>query len=335
VPRLTAIVPATDSPPTVERCRDAIASAVQPPDELLIVESVAAPGPAAARNAGALVARGDVLVFVDSDVIVHPDAFGRIRAAFDAQPDLIALFGSYDDAPPERGAVSSFRNLLHHHVHQHCDGPTCTFWAGLGAIRRDAFLEAGGFDAARFRHPSVEDIDLGMRLARRGARLELDPLLLGTHLKAWTLVRMLRTDLTLRGAPWVAVLLRHGTAGSTLNLAWRHRLSSAASLFALRALAGRRPVSAFVALALLALNNRSLYGLLLRRGGPWQALAGVGLHAVHNLTAAASVPLGALSYLRDRDHRAPPSLAGAVTAADTGESGPVPLPESERVTASA
>ena len=39
-------------------------------------------GPAAARNAAAAAAAGDVLVFIDSDVAVERDAFTRIRAAF-------------------------------------------------------------------------------------------------------------------------------------------------------------------------------------------------------------------------------------------------------------
>ena len=85
---------------------------------------------------------------MDADVAVHADAFRRIRAAFTADPGLTAVFGSYDDDPPALGAVSGFRNLLHYHVHQSSAGPAGTFWAGLGAVRRDAFAEAGGFDSA-------------------------------------------------------------------------------------------------------------------------------------------------------------------------------------------
>jgi hypothetical protein len=44
--------------------------------------------------------------------------------------------------------------------------------------------------------------------------------------------------------------------------------------------------------------NRSLYGLLWRRGGPRKAVPGVGLHALHHLTAVVAVPLGGLAWLR-------------------------------------
>ena len=150
-----------------------------------------------------------MLVFVDSDVEVHADALARIRAAFADDPGLTAVFGSYDDAPPG-GTVAAFRNLLHHHVHQRGAGPASTFWSGLGAIRRDAFLAAGGFDGERFPHPSIEDVDLGARLVADGARIVLDPAIQGTHLKAWTLRSMVRTDFARRGVPWVALLLRSG-----------------------------------------------------------------------------------------------------------------------------
>ena len=106
-------------------------------------------------------------MFIDSDVEVHRDAFVRIRRAFDADPELTALFGAYDDDPGERDPVSSFRNLLHHHVHTLGEGPATTFWAGLGAVRSEAFHAVGGFDAVRYPWPSIEDIELGGRLTKR------------------------------------------------------------------------------------------------------------------------------------------------------------------------
>ncbi|MDX6511326.1 MAG: hypothetical protein QOE36_830 [Gaiellaceae bacterium] len=300
--RLTAIVPATNEPPTLARCLAAIRGSDEAPEELVVVEEPSGAGPAAARNAGAARASGDVLVFVDADVVVHPEAFARIRAAFAGDPHLDAVFGSYDDDPEADGVVSSFRNLLHHHVHQSSAGPASTFWAGLGAVRAEPFSRAGGFDAERFAAPSVEDIDLGLRLSAAGARIRLDPSVLGKHLKAWSLRDMVLTDVTRRGAPWVALLLRDGGAGSrsALNLGWRHRLSAAAALAGTAgALTGRRRVAAGSFAALLVLNA-DFYALLARRRGAPTALAGVGLHVVHHLASAASVPVGVISYLRER-----------------------------------
>src|SRR5690349_22447458 len=101
--RLSAVVPATDSPATLERCVAAIRAADEAPEEVIVVESAPGPGPAAARNEGAARAANDVLVYVDSDVVVRPDAFARIRAALAADPELAAVFGSYDDEPEAPG----------------------------------------------------------------------------------------------------------------------------------------------------------------------------------------------------------------------------------------
>ncbi|MFO7572686.1 MAG: glycosyltransferase family A protein [Gaiellaceae bacterium] len=298
--RLTAIVPATNDPPTLQRCVDAIRSARDTPEQLIVVTHAGSPGPAAARNEGARRADGDVLVFVDADVIPRSDAFERIRAAFDADAGLVALFGSYDDSPEAPGVVSRFRNLLHHHTHHASAGPAETFWAGLGAVRRDAFVAAGGFDQERYRVPSVEDIDLGMRLTARGARVRLDPDVQGTHLKAWTLREMVRTDLLQRGIPWIALLLRRGRRSRALNLGWQHRLSAASSVGCLLAVRARRPLLAAGFLISLAALNARFYALLQRRVGRRGAVLGVGLHVIHHGTSTLSVPLGILAYLRDR-----------------------------------
>jgi hypothetical protein len=238
-----------------------------------------------------------VLVFVDADVTVHPDAFARIRQAFAADSNLVALFGSYDDAPAAPNIVSVFRNLLHHHVHQAGAGPAATFWAGLGAMRRDAFEASGGF----VEHP-IEDIELGMRLSQSGARILLDPAVQGKHLKHWSLWGMLRTDLIVRGIPWVGLLLEHRGSPSAigLNLGWRHRLTAMTCLALVPAAALRNVWLAVAALALLVALNFSFYGLLVRRQGLARAIVGIGLHVLHQAVAVAAVPLGVLVFYSRR-----------------------------------
>lgn len=295
--RLTAIVPATNRPATLPGCLAAINGATAPPEQLIIVDDTAIRHPALARNVGARQASGDILIFVDADVTVHRDVFLRIRQAFEADQGLMALFGSYDDAPAAPGIVSGFRNLLHHHVHQGAAGPAGTFWAGLGAVRRDAFEAQGGFVV----HP-IEDIEFGMRLARSGARILLDPTVQGTHLKQWSVYSMVRTDLLVRGIPWVGLLLEfRGSASPTaLNLGWRHRLSALASLVLLAAIPLQSLWVALGAVTLLVVLNFSFYSLLARRQGLLKAITGIGLHILHHLVSVVAVPLGVLSYLSRR-----------------------------------
>jgi GT2 family glycosyltransferase len=315
---ISAIIPATDRPVTLARCLEAIGAAADAPDEVIVIDEPSGIGPAGARNAGALRASGSVLVFVDSDVQVHPDAFTRIREAFGADPQLAALFGSYDDLPSAHGPVSTFRNMLHHYVHQSSGGPATTFWAGLGAVRRDVFFEVDGFDDRRFLSPSVEDIELGLRLAAAGHAIRLDPEIQGTHLKRWGLRTMLLTDLLYRGMPWTALLLDRGPQAARLNLRGSHGVAAAAfTLGLLASLLGRRRLAAPLAAAYFAINFR-FYALMLRRAGPGNAAAAVALLAIHNAAALGSAPLGVLAYASERVRMvgdSPPRLTTHVNGA--------------------
>jgi GT2 family glycosyltransferase len=297
---LTVVIPATDAPPTLARCLEGIRAAADSPEEVLVIDSPPRAGPAHCRNVGAWRATSPIVAFVDADVVVHADVFTRIRQAFAADAELAAVFGAYDDQPAGAGTVSAFRNLLHHHMHSSAAGRATTFCSALGALRRDVLLESGGFDERRYGRASIEDIDLGLRLSERGARIALDPCIAGTHLKVWTLRSMLATDLLRRGTPWIALLARRGHSSRALNLAWRHRLSAAFTAMTLIGISLRHRAATLAGIGIVLWINRAFYRLLWRRRGPKEAVLGVLLHALHHLTAIASVPAGIVLFLIQR-----------------------------------
>ena len=137
--RLSVIVPVYNGGDGLGRCLLGLAASLRPADEVILVDDCSTDGspdiaaahgarvlstengprgPAHARNRGAKVATGDVLVFVDADVVVHADTLGRMEAILAGEPDVQALFGSYDDHPPGPGLASRYKNLQHHYVHQ-------------------------------------------------------------------------------------------------------------------------------------------------------------------------------------------------------------------------
>ena len=295
--RLSVIIPATDEPATLDEALSAIRAAAEPPEEIIVIDHPRRLGASAARNCGATDARGDVLVFIDADVAVAPDAFRRIRAHFAEEPELTAVFGAYDDDPSDRSVVSSFRNLLHHHVHRGSPGRASTFWSGIGAVNRSAFLEVDGFDE-HYDRPSIEDIELGGRLLDQGAHIVLDPDIEGKHLKTWSLREMVATDIMRRGAPWIALMLRQRAIPSTLNLGWRHRLSALMCLFAIVFTATRHWSLASSAVVLFIGLNWRFYLLLITHRGPVFAIAGPLLHALHHVSAIISVPIGIAQHVR-------------------------------------
>ncbi len=312
------MIPATDRRATLGGVLLAVAAAEEPAEEVLVIETRGA-GSGAARNEGAVRAEGEILVFIDSDVEIQADALARIRQAFRADPGLTAVFGSYDDRPPPVGIASRFRNLLHHHVHQQSAGEVTTFWAGLGAIRRDEFLRSGGFDSVRYPGSTMEDIELGMRLSAAGCRIVLDPLLRGTHMKRWPVALMVSTDFWRRGIPWVRLLLRRRELPTALNLGWRHRISALLSVDVALSLARGRPARAAGTLAGFLALNRHFHLLLWRRGGVRTAISGIPLHLLHHLTAVAAVAAACGLELMDHLPRPGARGSGSDPAADRGD----------------
>ena len=135
--------------------------------------------------------------------------------AFEADPDLAGVMGSYDNDPSHPGCVSQYRNLLHSYIHHSSQGVVESFWTGCGAIRREDFAAAGGFNEV-YDRPSIEDVEFGVRLVASGRRIVLDPAIQVKHQKGWTLTSMVETDLIYRALPWT--VLAWSGAGLPKNL---------------------------------------------------------------------------------------------------------------------
>jgi glycosyltransferase involved in cell wall biosynthesis len=290
-------------------------------------------GPAAARNLGARHATGEVLLFIDADVAIHPDALERIRERFSSDPDLDALIGSYDDAPPGNSFVSQFKNLQHSFVHHEGNRRASGFWCGCGAIKRSVYSAYGGLDES-YRRASIEDIELGFRLMRAGRKLALDPSIECKHLKTWTFWGLVRTDVLERGLPWTILILRTRFLPDDLNLRWSQRFSVILSmlLVALTGLelgivsAGSRSLHSLPAIAAITADlgciyvlNRNFYAFLASRKGWGFTFGAIWLHLLYFLYSGVSFVLGVGLFLYRILVPAPRRTGYAPTAASENE----------------
>jgi len=317
--KLAVIIPARNAAATLAQSLDALFAQISADDEVIVVDDystddaceVAARfsvrliklprhmGASAARNRGVQLSRAPLLFFYDADVVLAPGALARANAIM-SRPEVGAVLGSYDDDPAAPTTVSRFKNLAHHHFHQRSHAEATTFWGACGLVRRDLLVAAGGFDDDQ---RYIGDVELGYRLAALGVRVVLDPGLQVKHLKKWTLISMVKTDVVVRAIPWTLLWLKHRRLPRDLNFSADQR---AAAMVAF-ALAIAIPVAIFryeaslvVVLLVIAAYwlNRDLYRLLFKKGGLLFAFNGFLLQQFYYLYSLFSVAVGVAIYFQ-------------------------------------
>ncbi len=225
-PRFSVVVPTYNRPVQLGRCLDALAHQRLDTSayEVLVVNDggimrEAAPastlgqplalrwlevphgGPAAARNVGARVAEGMILVFTDDDCQPAPDWLEQLAGGFDRWPD--AALGGRTINALNRNVYSSASQLMQDVVYAHFNrDPTAavTFASNNLAVPVGRFWEIGGFDA-RFQIAAQEDRDFCERWRERGWPLRYVPAAVVEHAHPLTLGSFLRMHFTYgRGA---------------------------------------------------------------------------------------------------------------------------------------
>jgi glycosyltransferase involved in cell wall biosynthesis len=210
-PFLSVILPFKDSEATIGACLDALAAQRYERFEVLPMDDASLDGAAAlcrdkgfepircerpfpfCRNEGARRARGDVLVYVDSDVVLPPDTLSRVAEAL-TDERWSAVVGTYSVEHPHPGLASQYKNLWIRYSYLARGGSIDFIFGAISAVRRTAFTDIGGFDEA-FRHRTGgTDIDAGMRLIRKGHAIRLDPSIEVVHLRRYRARALLAND---------------------------------------------------------------------------------------------------------------------------------------------
>jgi GT2 family glycosyltransferase len=131
----------------------------------------------AKRNAGARVARNEVLLFVDSDCVVDPDLFARHLSGY-GPPQVGAVAGPTDMYGPEDSFA--LRVLRRAKQYNHCYTWPRRYrevgWSTTSnlSVRADVFRAVGGFSERTLTVVGGEDVDLGVRIRRRGHTIATD-----------------------------------------------------------------------------------------------------------------------------------------------------------------
>ncbi len=202
---ISVVIPAWNAGRTISQCLDAISAQSSPPLETIVVDDFSSDntvvlaraggakvlclaenvGPAAARNLGASAAKGDIVVFLDADVLI-PDNLLELVAIHFNNTSISAVQTIYTPDCPGRGLVTQYQNFYYHHSMGRLEsGNSAIFATWCVAVRLQVFLGMGGFNEC-IPEPTVEDEEFGYTMADSGGVIYLDTSLQVTHLARYT-----------------------------------------------------------------------------------------------------------------------------------------------------
>jgi GT2 family glycosyltransferase len=214
--KISAIVPTIGRPESLQALLDSLAAQTRLVDEVIVADAsvddgvkgiladfenqsarirvnrvaVHPPNAVRQRTAAIEVAHGDLLLFLDDDVVLEPDCVEQMLSLLEQNNDVIAVTADFNNqtwSEPTRIWQLYLRHVLK--LNQNAwqgrvVGPLLRFgynpiprepcameWLGSGnsLVRRSAFIAAGGFsDFFLHRCTINEDVDLGLKLRRVG-----------------------------------------------------------------------------------------------------------------------------------------------------------------------
>ena len=210
LPLVSVVIPVKDRLKELRQCLEALDANPYEKREIIVVDDASAvplkqetlgvacriirfdeqQGPAVARNTGAREAAGSVIVFLDSDCLLNPDALERIGRHMTAHPETAAVNGIYVTPPNTENTPSRFAALEMNYCFFN---PPPTVFTAVCAVRKEVFLTSGGFDES-LSTPFADDVLFGWHLKELGYRTDFDYDLRALHLKRYTFMSYLQNS---------------------------------------------------------------------------------------------------------------------------------------------
>ncbi|MCW3840452.1 glycosyltransferase [Micromonospora yasonensis] len=261
-------------------------------------------GPALARNVGAARARGEILLFVDSDVELPPDTVARAVRLLAADPAAGAICGILDEVPLVRDSlVQECRCLQAYWWRISSLGDVSFLFTAICAMPARVFAEIGPFHEGL---RQTEEVEYGERLAERYP-IRLTDAIHGRHRdddRLWPMLRKVFHRSRLR-MPLYAHRRRAARGFETAARMWAAVSALLGTLaLPLPLLAGPPGAVPPLAAGLVFLAcDAGMYRFVARRREPVLLAAFVGVQWVINLAIAAGAAAGAAQWLCSRSFR--------------------------------
>jgi len=222
MPYMSVIVPAYNNQDTMEKCLKAIRESTYQDYEVIVVdcgsqdatcsiakkyadkliESPTKFDRSHARTAGIAAANGQIIVNIDSDIVIRPDTLTEINNYFSKHREIDALTGLLSKEHPNHNFFSQYKNLYMHYIFRKLPEKVTFLYGSIYAIRDEtAHIYASDIKIA-------DDTALGQKLVSCGKKIAFLRDLEVIHLKKYTLLSFVKNDFQIP-FDWAKIFLKY------------------------------------------------------------------------------------------------------------------------------
>jgi GT2 family glycosyltransferase len=163
-------------------------------NNIKVIEHSENKGTAAARNTGAKKTNGEIIVFIDSDVVIHKDTIQKCVQLFQRDETISVIVGLPDKTNKYQGIVTAhFLMRMYFRLLEFSDNVSYTNGT-MTAVRRSIFDKIGGYNE-KLRTPGIEDAEFGLEIYRNNEKIYLDKTNLVTHNKKIDFWGLIKSDM--------------------------------------------------------------------------------------------------------------------------------------------
>ena len=148
------------------------------------------------RNAGARVSSANILIFLDSDVVIQKNGVSSLVKYLLSEKNIKVVAGKYSENTQQLNFISDYKNMdLVYRTNMSTDY-NISFTSFFFAIRKADFMAVHGFTDVftGFTAPSAEDTLFAYKLSGGENLVCLKANVFVDHLKTYSLISMLKTN---------------------------------------------------------------------------------------------------------------------------------------------
>jgi glycosyltransferase involved in cell wall biosynthesis len=230
---ISVIIPAFNCEATIADCLNAFRYSELLPDEIIVIDdgstdrtlkivrehavtAICFPinkGRVAARKAGFAQAAGDIIVSIDSDVVIQSDTIATIAMHFEQHPECMAVTGRLSDRSYYKNFSSIYKHNYMYYRFSNLPLDVHFLFGSIFAVRREVKPE--NIPLSR---EIGEDTEMGLYLSRQGRTIHFIKHLTVDHHKRYSLWTLLKNDFLVPYS-WAALFHRYaGTMNSSCKI---------------------------------------------------------------------------------------------------------------------